>query len=276
LAGYQAWYPDHGGNLRVEAGRDIVGDVWTGRAESGSSDRDWALYSSAAVGNWLWRQGTGSTTGVEPVPTSWWVNFGAYTNVSAAAGASPRMVGFTGFGTLGGGNLTLEAGRDAGVRDAIGDALDSTIAPRSGAIIAAVGSTGRVSDGQLHLTGGGDLQLRIGGALNPNLQATFSSLNASRAGQNLDLNGTFSNLRGSLQLDAGRIGAMGVTLESYATLGQLRAADLFAPTPPARWAGRCWCWAMPPRSCRRGAMWCSAASPMPAGSAGQLQRGAAG
>ncbi|MFY1079593.1 hypothetical protein ACNF5D_26460, partial [Escherichia coli] len=75
------------------------------------------------------------------------------------------MVGFTGFGTLGGGNLTLEAGRDAGVRDAIGDALDSTIAPRSGAIIAAVGSTGRVSDGQLHLTGGGDLQLRIGGAL---------------------------------------------------------------------------------------------------------------
>lgn len=228
LAGYRAWYPDHGGNLRVEAGRDIVGDVWTGRAESGSSDRDWALYSSAAVGNWLWRQGTGSTTGVEPVPTSWWVNFGAYTNVSAAAGASPRMVGFTGFGTLGGGNLTLEAGRDAGVRDAIGDALDSTIAPRSGAIIAAVGSTGRVSDGQLHLTGGGDLQLRIGGALNPNLRATFSSLNASRAGQNLDLNGTFSNLRGSLQLDAGRIGAMGVTLESYATLGQLRAADLFA------------------------------------------------
>lgn len=228
LAGYQAWYPDHGGNLRVEAGRDIVGDVWTGRAESGTSERDWALYSSAAVGNWLWRQGTGSTTGVEPVPTSWWVNFGAYTNVSAAAGASPRMVGFTGFGTLGGGNLTLEAGRDAGVRDAIGDALDSTIAPRSGAIIAAVGSTGRVSDGQLHLTGGGDLQLRIGGALNPNLRATFSSLNASRAGQNLDLNGTFSNLRGSLQLDAGRIGAMGVTLESYATLGQLRAADLFA------------------------------------------------
>ncbi len=229
LAGYQAWYPDHGGNLRVEAGRDIVGDVWTGRAESGTSERDWALYSSAAVGNWLWRQGTGSTTGVEPVPTSWWVNFGAYTNVSAAAGASPRMVGFTGFGTLGGGNLTLEAGRDAGVRDAIGDALGSMIAPRSGAIIAAVGSTGRVSDGQLHLTGGGDLQLRIGGALNPNLRATFSSLNASRAGQNLDLNGTFSNLRGSLQLDAGRIGAMGVTLESYATLGQQRAADLFAP-----------------------------------------------
>lgn len=229
LAGYQAWYPDHGGNLRVEAGRDIVGDVWTGRAESGTSERDWALYSSAAVGNWLWRQGTGSTTGVEPVPTSWWVNFGTYTNVSTAAGASPRMVGFTGFGTLGGGNLTLEAGRDAGVRDAIGDALGSLTAPRSGAIIAAVGSTGRVSDGQLHLTGGGDLQLRIGGALNPNLRATFSSLNASRAGQNLDLNGTFSNLRGSLQLDAGRIGAMGVTLESYATLGVQRAADLFAP-----------------------------------------------
>ncbi|MEJ6329131.1 filamentous hemagglutinin family protein [Stenotrophomonas maltophilia] len=228
LAGYQAWYPDHGGNLRVEAGRDIVGDVWTGRAESGTSERDWALYSSAAVGNWLWRQGTGSTTGVAPVPTSWWVNFGTYTNVSAIAGSTPRMVGFTGFGTLGGGNLMLEAGRHAGVRDAMGDALGSLTAPHSSAIIAAVGSTGRVSDGQLHLTGGGDLQLRIGGALNPNLQATISSLNPSRAAQNLDLNGTFSNLRGSLLLDAGRIGAMGVTLDSYATLGQLRAADLFA------------------------------------------------
>ncbi|PSD24084.1 hypothetical protein C7E18_23085, partial [Stenotrophomonas maltophilia] len=45
--------------------------------------------------------------------TSWWVNFGTYTNVSAAAGGSPRMVGFTGFGTLGGGDLTLEAGRNA-------------------------------------------------------------------------------------------------------------------------------------------------------------------
>lgn len=270
LAGYQAWYPDHGGNLRVEAGRDIVGDVWTGRAESGTSERDWALYSSAAVGNWLWRQGTGSTTGVEPVPTSWWVNFGAYTNVSAAAGASPRMVGFTGFGTLGGGNLTLEAGRDAGVRDAIGDALDSTIAPRSGAIIAAVGSTGRVSDGQLHLTGGGDLQLRIGGALNPNLRATFSSLNASRAGQNLDLNGTFSNLRGSLQLDAGRIGAMGVTLKATRRWVSSARQTCLRPTPPARWAGRCWCWATLPRSCRPGRCGARRRRRCRPGSAGQL------
>ena len=32
------------------------------------------------------------------------------------------MVGFTGFGTLGGGNVSIAAGRDAGVRDARGDA----------------------------------------------------------------------------------------------------------------------------------------------------------
>ncbi|MEL6078970.1 hypothetical protein, partial [Stenotrophomonas maltophilia] len=72
----QAWYPDQGGNLRVEAGPDIVGDVWNRRAESGTSERDWALYTSAAVGNWLWRLGTGSSSGVEPVPTSWGVNCG--------------------------------------------------------------------------------------------------------------------------------------------------------------------------------------------------------
>ena len=201
---------------------------------------------------------------MEPVPTSWWVNFGTYTNVSAAAGASPRMVGFTGFGTLGGGDLTLEAGRNAGVRDPMGDALGSLSAPRSGAIIAAVGSTYRVSNGQLHLTGGGDLRLRIGGALNPNLQATISSLNPSRAGQNLDLNGTFSNLRGSLQLDAGRIGAMGVTLK---TTRRWASCVLICspPTPPAQWADRCWCWAMRSRSCRHGAMWCLAGLPMQAG-----------
>ncbi|WP_313248206.1 filamentous haemagglutinin family protein [Stenotrophomonas indicatrix] len=228
LAGYQAWYPDHGGNLRVEAGRDIVGDVWTARAESGSTDRDMALHGSAAVGNWLWRQGTGSTAGVKPVPTSWWVNFGTYANVSATAGSTPRMVGFTGFGTLGGGNLTLDAGRNAGVREAMGDALGFMTAPHSGAIVAAVGSTGRVSDGQLYLTGGGDLRLRTGGVLNPELTATFSSLNTARAAQDLDLNGTFTNLRGSLLLEAGRIGGMGVTLENYGTLGRQRAADLFA------------------------------------------------
>src|SRR3546814_1245117 len=57
---------------------------------------------------WLWRQGSGNTTGVDPIATSWWVNFGTYVPGSTvsnktyglddasmnAAAAIPELVGF--------------------------------------------------------------------------------------------------------------------------------------------------------------------------------------
>ncbi len=217
IAGYQAWYPDQGGNLRVEAGRDIIGDVWTGRSESGTAQRDQAGHSSAAVGGWLWRQGSGKTEGVQTTATSWWINFGTYSTVGAELDAMPRMVGFTGFGTLGGGNLSLEAGRHSGVISPMGNALGLLTAPHSSAIVAAVGSTGRVSDGELHLTGGGDLTLRSGGALNPGLRASAQQPEGFL--QDLDLNGAVTNLRGSTLLQAARIGGVSAIQSSYGTLG---------------------------------------------------------
>ncbi|MEI2262069.1 filamentous hemagglutinin family protein [Stenotrophomonas indicatrix] len=217
IAGYQAWYPDQGGNLRVEAGRDIIGDVWTGRSESGTAQRDQAGHSSAAVGSWLWRQGSGTTEGVQTTATSWWINFGTYSTVGAELDATPRMVGFTGFGTLGGGNLSLEAGRHSGVISPMGNALGLLTAPHSSAIVAAVGSTGRVSDGELHLTGGGDLTLRSGGALNPGLRASAQQPEGFL--QDLDLNGAVTNLRGSTLLQAARIGSVSAIQSSYGTLG---------------------------------------------------------
>ena len=217
IAGYQAWYPDQGGNLRVEAGRDIIGDVWTGRSESGTAQRDQAGHSSAAVGGWLWRQGSGTTEGVQTTATSWWINFGTYSTLGAELDATPRMVGFTGFGTLGGGNLSLEAGRHSGVISPMGNALGLLTAPHSSAIVAAVGSTGRVSDGELHLTGGGDLTLRSGGALNPGLRASAQQPEGFL--QDLDLNGAVTNLRGSTLLQAARIGGVSAIQSSYGTLG---------------------------------------------------------
>ncbi|MET3150074.1 UNVERIFIED_ORG: filamentous hemagglutinin family protein [Stenotrophomonas geniculata] len=217
IAGYQAWYPDQGGNLRVEAGRDIIGDVWTGRSESGTAQRDQAGHSSAAVGGWLWRQGSGTTEGVQTTATSWWINFGTYSTVGAELDATPRMVGFTGFGTLGGGNLSLEAGRHSGVISPMGNALGLLTAPHSSAIVAAVGSTGRVSDGELHLTGGGDLTLRSGGALNPGLRASAQQPEGFL--QDLDLNGAVTNLRGSTLLQAAHIGGVSAIQSSYGTLG---------------------------------------------------------
>lgn len=217
IAGYQAWYPDQGGNLRVEAGRDIIGDVWTGRSESGTAQRDQAGHSSAAVGSWLWRQGSGTTEGVQTTATSWWINFGTYSTVGAELDATPRMVGFTGFGTLGGGNLSLEAGRHSGVISPMGNALGLLTAPHSSAIVAAVGSAGRVSDGELHLTGGGDLTLRSGGALNPGLRASAQQPEGFL--QDLDLNGAVTNLRGSTLLQAAHIGGVSAIQSSYGTLG---------------------------------------------------------
>lgn len=217
IATYQAWYPDQGGNLHVQAGRDITGDTWSARAEAGTPQRDQAGHSSAAVGNWLWRQGSGTTAGVVQSATSWWINFGTYSTVGPELDATPRLVGFTGFGTLGGGNLSLEAGRHSGVIAPMGNALGLLTAPHSSAIVAAVGSTGRVSNGELHLTGGGDLTLRSGGAVNPGLRASAQQPEGFQ--QDLDLNGTVTNLRGSTLLQAARIGGLSAIQSSYGTLG---------------------------------------------------------
>lgn len=227
LAAYQAWYPDAGGNLRVAAGGDIRGDVWAERAflgQTGSPDA--ADSGSAAVGNWLWRQGDGAA-GAAATDASWWINFGTYTLARNESASTPRMIGFTGFGTLGGGNLRLEAGGHAGVQTAMGGAIrGANGAGHSTAIVAAVGSTGRVSEGELFLTGGGDLSVRTAGAFNPGLEAT-TQLPAGNT-QSLELNGTLVNLRGELTLQASRIGGIATTSASYQRLdNSLPAADPF-------------------------------------------------
>jgi hypothetical protein len=110
-------------------------------------------FDSASVGNWLWRQGSGDVaTGGQAQPTAWWINFGSYT---ATTGAD-KMLGFTGFGTLGGGDLDVNVGGDAGVLNTLGYGFSNgAVNPHSQGLVLAVGSTGRVaSDGSLQLTGG--------------------------------------------------------------------------------------------------------------------------
>ncbi|WP_454695736.1 filamentous haemagglutinin family protein [Achromobacter aegrifaciens] len=235
LAAYRAWYPDQGGNLTVTAGRDIYGDVWNKNSMNaqpyGNQDAEFSKYPSAALSNWLWRQGSVGVPGVTDIASSWWINFGAYAGNSQTNGEQPRVVGFTGFGTLGGGNLSISAGRDAGVREARGDALlnNNMASGRSQALVAVVAGTGRVVGGDLVLTGGGDLDLRVGGAFNPNLRAMqqtdgSTGVGAGYAGnfEDVDLNGLLVNLRGQLALTAGRVG--GISL-FYGDGAQLRATD---------------------------------------------------
>ncbi|PBI85527.1 Heme/hemopexin-binding protein precursor [Variovorax boronicumulans] len=218
---YEAWYPQHGGNLLLRANGDIRGDLIGGNGNPRPAVPGGTLrrqIGSTAVGNWLWRQGTGSVAaGTQGVPVAWWINFGTY--VAGANGVhfdaadvpytnDPYLVGFTGFGTLGGGNLVVEAGGNAGMIGPRGEvipnagtqAISASLAPRSEGLHLVVASTGRMTPGgELVLTGGGDLDLRIGGSLNPN-----AGLRASEH----DLNSTLVNLRGALRVATGAIGGL--------------------------------------------------------------------
>ncbi|WP_292225341.1 filamentous haemagglutinin family protein [Brevundimonas sp.] len=215
---WNAWYPDLGGNLTIAAGRDVTGDTWGANAQNSVRypEQQQAQYASSSLGNWLWRQGTGNTLGVDPVATSWWINFGAYANDQPSlAYYSARIVGFTGFGALGGGNVSINADRHAGIVDPRGGGLVTTTGPgdRTQGLVVAIGSTGRVVGDDLYLTGGGDLNLRTGGLLNPNARATQvrpGSGSTRATGDVADLNGVLTNLRGNLTLTTSGMGAYGL------------------------------------------------------------------
>lgn len=140
----------------MRTGGSLTGDVWTPLTDAIMPNDGRTQLNSANLGNWLWRQGTGNTAGVTPTPASWWINFGTYVKSDSGANIEledraqinllPRLVGFTGVGTLGGGNLTLDLGSDAGMLVRRGDP-GAVRAPRSEGLVLAVGSTGRVVDG---------------------------------------------------------------------------------------------------------------------------------
>ncbi|WP_085695876.1 filamentous haemagglutinin family protein [Pseudomonas sp. B26(2017)] len=223
---YQAWYPQMGGNLTINAGGSISGDVLGRRGLSQTMDTREQV-PSVAVGNWLWRQGTGNSD----VPTAWWINFGSYATQplpDQSVDTGPYLVGFTGFGTLGGGNISLRAGGDAGMLKAMGDGNKVNLYPRGQGLVVAVGSTGRVgSDGSLQLTGGGDMDIRIGGSVNPSLQA--------RAGENgigvaqHDLQGALINLRGAARLAGGALGGINLQYGAAASTQDPREVRPFDP-----------------------------------------------
>ncbi|MFC3555128.1 filamentous hemagglutinin family protein [Alcaligenes endophyticus] len=211
---YAAWYPEQGGNLVLRTGSNLSLDNWSAYLEMGQDTDLRELKSSGWVSNWLWRQASGNTYGIDSIATAWWLNFGTYipgtatrinnylqptldiTNKNGLI-ATPELIGFTGLGTLGGGNLQIDIRGGAGTLQRLGQHEDNR--PRSQALNLAVASTGRVlADGSLLQTGGGDLQLRIAQGWNPNMaaRARMSPSYGNQQGQNPNLLGTVTNLRG--------------------------------------------------------------------------------
>ncbi|MDF3837592.1 filamentous hemagglutinin family protein [Cupriavidus basilensis] len=217
---YQAWYPEQGGNLLLRTGGDVTGDNW---ASLKTLDGYPSSLASSGVGNWLWRQGGGST------PTAWWINFGTYaaqTPYNQTYNLSNPMAyqaGFVGIGTLGGGNLTVDAGGSLGTIDVRGlnaGQYPGQVGTRSQGLVLAVGSTGRVGpDGKLVLTGGGDMDVRVSGYANPNAEARSTKISYHSVDAP-DLDGVLVNLRGNVRIETGAIG--GVDLRYKAAEGEIQ------------------------------------------------------
>jgi filamentous hemagglutinin family protein len=220
---YRAWYPEQGGNLLLKVAGDLSGSLVDASSEINQRpvSKD-GMADSVAVGNWLWRQGSGGVaTGGAPQPVAWWINFGSYVGRATLA---DTVLGFTGFGTLGGGNVRAEVAGDAGVLAPLtGSSYNGSINPRSQGLLLAVGGTGRMqADGSLLQTGGGDLDLRVGGALNP----------AGKAGGN-HLNGALVDLRGHAETSATQLGSVALQYGTQATDHvplEARAYDAFRAT----------------------------------------------
>jgi filamentous hemagglutinin family protein len=180
---YQAYYPDGGGNVLLSAQGDITG---LNEAGNGSS---LPTYNN---GDWLWTQG-GTGLGQS---AAWWINFGTYVPSSG----KPVVTGFMGIGSLGGGNVTVVAGGNAGVLDLSSKGVTST------SLVVAVAGTGRVisTNGTqaIEETGGGDLTIKIGEGLNPSAAVYNVSTDPGFGG------GNFVDLRGKLNIEAGSIGGI--------------------------------------------------------------------
>jgi filamentous hemagglutinin len=114
-------YPTGGGNVTVVAADDIRSAI-----------------SAQFVTDWLWRRAPADGVFAAKSNTSWWIMFNEFEQ---------------GIGALGGGDISLTAGRDI--------VNVSAVIPTTGRLLLADGGTPQLAD--LLLTGGGNLRVSAGG-----------------------------------------------------------------------------------------------------------------
>ncbi|WP_456640315.1 filamentous haemagglutinin family protein [Bradyrhizobium sp. USDA 10063] len=170
------WLTEGGGDVRVEAGGTMTGYNYMSDLNTNQS----------RINEWLrWQDGV------------WGINFGAY--VPDSWGLN-QLVGFSGIGALGGGNVNVIAGGDAGIMTPqISEIspINTLFETRASALVVAIGGSGYLdANGVLRQTGGGDLVMNIGGRLN-----TAPLYYANNPG-----GGTLVNVRGDVSVTASAIG----------------------------------------------------------------------
>jgi filamentous hemagglutinin family protein len=192
VASNEAFAYADGGNLLVAAQGNLSGLI---QANAPTQNATQAPNDSAAVGQWLWRQGGAGAGG----DASWGVNTGTYAPSYASGGSTTGsyvLTGFTGFGALGGGNVTIAAGGDAGLVSA------PTSSSSTGLVVAVASSSYVGSNGVRQTTGGGNVSITIGGVLNPLAPTTSNGQIGTAA------NGTITDLRGVATIQAGAVGQL--------------------------------------------------------------------
>jgi filamentous hemagglutinin family protein len=165
------YFTDHGGDFSLTAQGDLrsYGIEYTDTSTN-----------SSAPSNWLWTQGNISTGEA----TAWGVYFG----------------GFAGIGTLGGGNVRVTAGGDAG-STSNWNVRDNNAPHSDDSFNIVVASSGYVAGATPSQFGGGTLQLDVGGRVNTGVYASSSLASDLGVGT-----GAVINLRGDTMIDAGSIG----------------------------------------------------------------------
>jgi len=196
------YFTDHGGDFSLT----VQGDLRSYTAYDPSGE-----FNSSDPSNWLWQQGNPA----QGEATASGVHFG----------------GFAGLGTLGGGNVHITTGGDAGSTSNFNVKDSSGYLPSSDdAFNLVVASTGYVAGQTLSQYGGGTLQLDVGGRINTGVYIASSLTTDVGVGT-----GAVVNLRGDTAIEAGSVGqllASGYGLrnpDGSSSLYDPRAADTTRP-----------------------------------------------
>ncbi|VFR16913.1 Filamentous haemagglutinin family outer membrane protein associated with VreARI signalling system [plant metagenome] len=206
LAARRMYLTTGGGDLLLVAQGDLRGRTVVDEGGNASAD----------PGQWLWRQGGGETGAL----TAWGVNFGQYWH-DATVG-SVTFAGFSGIGTLGGGNVSIVAGGDLGVTENL-SFVDMVAGQATSALSVVVGASGRVdAQGRLHQEGGGRLSVTAGGRINTGLVTQEAGAPAMK--------GLVANVRGDIDIRAGAIGQLLPAGYGIPGVFDPRPADIFAPS----------------------------------------------